>query len=332
MLFGYTAAVIAGFLLTAARNWSGIDTITGTPLAMIATLWLLARILPFISTIPTWLIALTDLAFFPLISVALAKPLWQDKNRANRVFIMLFLAITIANLMVHAEILGMMSLASNGIQLMTDLVILLVLIISGRVLPFFTQAVIPGYMASRWLWVEQLTIVLMIVVIILNQVYSGTSAQALTYSLLAVLQIIHVTGWHHPRIWSIPVLWVLYTGYVWLIIGLVLSGLSAADLFQSNLAKHALTVGVIGIFTLGMMSRVTLGHTGRPMQTTRSVNLAFLLMNIASASRVFLPAIFPASYQTWIYLSGGLWISAFIIFCITHAPHLVQARVDGAPG
>lgn len=332
MLFGYTAAVIAGFLLTAVRNWSGIDTPTGVPLALVTIVWLLARILPFIPSVPGLLIAIVDVSFFPLLTVVLARALWLDKNKINRVFTLFFVLMMMANIMVHAEALGYASTAADGIRLMIDLIVLLILVITGRVLPFFTQAVIAGHTASRWGWVERSSILIMLLIVILNQMSVWDELKAFAYLVLAVIQVIRVAGWHHPKIWKIPVLWVLYTGYAWLIIGLLLSGLSIIDLFAGHLATHVLTVGVIGVFTLGMMSRVTLGHTGRPMKTPISTNIAFILINLAVIVRVFFPLLMVAQYELWINLSGSLWMAAFIIFCVVYIPYLLQARVDGAQG
>ena len=245
---------------------------------------------------------------------------------------LLIATMFIANMMVHAEALGFAQVASNGLTLMTDMIVLLILIITGRVLPFFTQAVIPGFTSKQWVWVEKPTIALMIFIAVLHQLPTQAWLLSIAYFILTGLQIIRVSGWHNPRVWKIPVLWVLYTGYAWLIVGFALSALSAANIFPANLATHALTIGVIGIFTLGMMSRVALGHTGRPMQTSSSVNLAFILLNLSAVARVFGPVILPSQYIAWIYLSGSIWILAFLLFAVQYIPILLSPRVDGKPG
>ena len=118
----------------------------------------------------------------------------------------------------------------------------------------------------------------------------------------------------------------------WMVIGFLMLALSAFGLTGGNLAKHALSVGAIGILTLGMMARVSLGHSGRPIEPVRSVEIAFVLLNVAAAVRVFGPLLPFGSYTFWVHLSGGLWIICFLIFCRVYLPILSSPRVDGKPG
>jgi uncharacterized protein involved in response to NO len=144
-----------------------------------------------------------------------------------------------------------------------------------------------------------------------------------------MLQAVRVAGWHDARIWRIPMLWVLYSGYGWLIAGLLLSGLDSIGAFPASPAAHAVTVGGIGVFTLGMMARVALGHTGRPIQSTAPINVAFILVNVAAAARVFGPWLAPSWYQIWITGAAWLWVAGFALFTIIYAPILLRPRVDG---
>ncbi|MCB1763344.1 MAG: NnrS family protein, partial [Gammaproteobacteria bacterium] len=150
--------------------------------------------------------------------------------------------------------------------------------------------------------------------------------------LLALTQMLRVAGWHHPGVWRIPILWVLYTGILWLIAGLLLLALSSFGLLGSNLAKHALGVGGIGILTLGMMARVSLGHSGRPIEPARSIAIAFILLNVAAALRVFGPLLPFGAYTFWVHLAGGIWIICFLLFCRVYLPILSRPRIDGKPG
>ena len=100
----------------------------------------------------------------------------------------------------------------------------------------------------------------------------------------------------------------------------------------ANVAKHALGVGGVGVLTLGMMSRVALGHTGRPLQPVRIVEWSFGLLNLAALARVFGPLIMPDRYNLWVHLSGGLWVICFLVFCFVYLPILFKPRVDGKPG
>jgi len=333
MLFGFAAAVIAGFLLTAVRNWTGINTPSGTPLALLLLLWLAGRLLPlFPSFIPGWCVALADLAFLPAVALSLGPALWQGEQKINRIFVPLLLLMALANLLVHLQALGLTHGAARGIDIMLFLVVFLVALVGGRVIPFFTQAVVPGFRARRRQWLETATMGAFALLIGLQLFESPPLLTGLTALLLAVAQTLRVAGWHHPHIWRSPVLWVLYTGMFWIIAGFLLLGLASFGLFGWNLARHALSVGGIGVLTLGMMARVALGHSGRAIEPVRSIEAAFVLLNVAAAVRVFGPLLPFGSYTFWVHLSGGIWIVCFVLFCRVYLPILSRPRIDGKPG
>jgi len=332
MLFGFSTAIIAGFLLTAVRNWTGIDTISGYPLAALAGLWLLGRILPVISA-PGGLIALVDLAFLPMLAVALHKPLMGSNTTANRIFLTVLALTTIANSLIHLQALQFTTDSANlGIGLMQYLIIWLLCIITARIMPFFTQSTIPGSTPENRSDIELISLVLLFWLMITDIIIPIPWLAGIFAALLAIIHTIRVRGWYDRRIWKTPILWVLYTGYFWLIASFALKALSGAGLLPNNLALHAFTIGTIGIFTLGMMSRVALGHTGRLMQSNTLMNKAFILLNLGAAIRVLMPILAPLQYNVWVYLSGGLWLASFLIFCWIYLPILISPRTDGMPG
>ena len=333
MLFGYAGAVIAGFLLTAVRNWTGAEVPTGRALGLLALLWLAGRLAPLFSNVlPTSLVAAIDIAFLPAVAVALIPPLWQGRQRINRIFVPLLLAMGVANLLVHLQPLSMADLASRGIDMMLYLVLFLITIIAGRVVPFFTQAVIPGYQVSSRPWVETLVAVSLGLLVLLQPFGLPEQATGLVALVVAIAQALRIQLWHDRQVWGIPILWVLYSGYLWLVAGFLLLGLSGFGLLPANLAKHALTIGAIGILTLGMMARVALGHTGRPIDPPRLMLPAFVLLNLAALVRVFAPLLWPGQYALWVHLSGGLWILVFALFCALYLPMLSRPRIDGKAG
>jgi uncharacterized protein involved in response to NO len=332
MLFGYSAAVLAGFLLTAVRNWTGIDTITGKPLAALAGVWLAGRILPFLP-VPGEIIALVDLAFLPLLVVALSKPLWKGSNKVNRFFIPLLGGMAIANLLMHLQALGFTEAsAGSGIILMRNLVLLIILLVTGRIMPFFTERAIMGSTPRNRKPVEQASFGVLLALAAAELFLTGSWVVGLLAAAFVLIQVVRMAGWYDKRIWGIPLLWVLYTGYFWLILGYSMLALSAFDLAAANLALHAITVGGIGVLTLGMMARVALGHSGRPLESAPIINLAFILLNLAAAIRVLAPIAAPQMYMTWVHLSGGIWALCFLIFCAVYIPILVKPRIDGMPG
>ncbi len=278
MLFGYVGAVIAGFLLTAARNWTGIETPIGGRLAALALV-----------------LALLDLAFFPALALALIPPLWQGKNKTNRVFLALLAAMTLANGLVHAQALGLTAdTASRGSRLMLDLTLLTLFLVAGRIMPFFTQSAIPGSQPVNRAWVEGATFTVATAVALVNLALPSSPYAAVPLLALAALQAIRLAGWHDGRAWRNPMLAV--------------------------------------VFTFGMVARVTLGHTGRDMRASSATIAAFLAINLAALARVVPPLIWPAHYPLWLVLSGALWMLAFGIFLWVYGPMLIQPRVDGRPG
>ncbi|MCF6283138.1 MAG: NnrS family protein [Candidatus Polarisedimenticolaceae bacterium] len=333
MLFGYGIAIIAGFLLTAVRNWTGQDTIVGKPLAALSAVWLAGRLLPFAHPlVPGALIALVDIAFIPLMVAALIGPLWKGENKINRRFIPLLLTMALANLLTHLQALGLADTAQLGTTLMLNMILLLLIFVAGRILPFFTENAIPNARTTYVPKVDQIGFYL-IIALGLSQLLLPINFLVAALALaLAINQGIRLYHWYDSRIWGIPILWILHTGYAWLVIGLLLTAAAQLDLFPANLAIHALTTGAVAVFTFGMMSRVALGHSGRPLQPKRIIELCYIAINLVPLLRVFGPLLLPAQYNIWVDVSGLIWIISFAIFCVVYLPILLRPRLDGRPG
>lgn len=333
MIFGYTTAVIAGFLLTAVPNWTGIPTPQGKPLAALATLWVAGRVLPFFSeSSPHWFIAVVDIAFLPVLTAILAIPLLQTRQQRNFVFLVLLSVLAAANVVIHLDTLGTTpGLATTGIGLAVNLIVLLITIIGGRVIPFFAERAIPGLSAKRWRTVEMLALSSLILLTTTEVISPNSSFIALFSALAFVSHAVRLGGWYSNRIWKLPILWILYLGYGWLVLGFALKALALLGAVSTVAALHAFTVGGIGVLTLGMMARVALGHTGRAMQAAKPIVIAFVLINLAAVTRVVLPIAFPGWYLDLLSASGVLWILAFSIFTYWYAPILWSPRVDPPP-
>ena len=334
MIFGYASAVIAGFLLTAVGNWTGMRTTSGAPLAALSALWLAGRVMPFFpAAIPFWLTALVDFLFFPALTVFLAIPLLRSRQRRNLFFILLLGAFALANLLVHLELLGFAEgFARAGIFLGLDLIILLIVIMGGRVIPFFTERALPGVSPKRWSWVEWLSIGSVIAFIVAELALPDSILVVVTAGLAAASNALRLIGWYTKRFWPVPLLWVLHMGYGWVVVGFCLKALAATGLVSPQWTVHAFTVGAIGVLTLGMMARVSLGHTGRPLEASKSIAIGFALINLAAAARGIAPIFFVSWLPHLVALSGGLWILSFVIFLEVYVPILISPRVDGRPG
>ena len=331
MLLGYAVAVIAGFLLTAVKNWTGKETLAGDGLAGLCLLWLYGRILPFYAgLLPDVLIALVDFAFLPLLAWQISKPIIAAQHRKNWIFIAILGVLALGNGLIHAEMLGLANHgAAYGLQIVVATIIILILVMAGRVFPFFTERALSGTLIIRKPLLDYLAIGSASLVFVLQLFGVTGSLMALAASLAVLINVARIAGWYVPRIWYVPLLWVLYIGYVWIILGFVLIALAAYAIVAPSLALHAFTVGGIGVLTLGMMARVSLGHTGRVLKASNAIALAFVLLNITALLRVLLPITLPNWYPTLVYISSLGWLLTFALFVVVYAPMLVRARVDG---
>ncbi|MFN8642492.1 MAG: NnrS family protein [Candidatus Binatia bacterium] len=333
MVFGYTVAVIAGFLLTAVRNWTGVPTPTGGRLALLAALWLAGRLAPLLpGVLPAAAIALLDLAFLPALALALAGPLWRQPQARQLVFLPLLLGLAGANALVHLQMLGVTAITARpALYFAVDLIVLLIAVVGGRVLPFFTER---GVAAAprRWPAVE-LAVWITTGGVALVDLFAWPPAVAVPVCAAgAAAHAARLAGWYDRRVWRVPLLWVLHLGYAWVAIGFALKAAVAAGLLIPMVGLHALTVGAIGVLTLGMMARVALGHTGRPLRASAPTAVAFALVNAAAAARALVAAALPAWYAETVLAAGVLWLAAFAIFVADYAAILVRPRIDGQPG
>lgn len=333
MLFGYAAAVVAGFLLTAVRNWTGVNTPTGLPLGGLALIWLAGRLLPWLGeAVPAALVSGVDLAFLPLLALAVRGPLWQGPQRVNRIFVPILGLMALANLLFHLQFLGLAGTAQRGTDAMLMLLVLLIALLGGRVVPFFAQSALTGFRARRFAIAEQAGLWLLAALAAALAAWPSPWLVAPLAALAGLAQAARIYGWHDRRIWRVPILWVLYTAFGWLSVGLVLLALASVGLLPGSAAHHALMVGGVGVATLGMMARVALGHTGRPMRPARAVEWSFVALNLAGALRALGPLLAPGRHPLWVQAAGGVWLASFLVFLFFYAPILLRPRLDGQPG
>jgi uncharacterized protein involved in response to NO len=332
MLFGFTVAVIAGFLLTAAQNWTGIRTPSGKPLAALFLLWLAGRLAFMVPGLPAGLIAAVDLAFLPVLALALALPILKAKQLHNYPFPVMLLALTVANALVHGEALGLTTTATLGLHLATYVVVTMIVVMGGRVIASFTDNKLRTR-ARRWKAIEILVPVATIGALLAALVAPVSPVTAVLAAVAAAVHAIRLAGWYTKQYWSVPLLWVLHLGYGWIALGFALLAVSAAGVSAAaGSALHAFTAGGIGVLTLGMMARVSLGHTGRMLEPAPLMTWAFVTVNLAALVRVALPLLVPDSYATGMAAAGLLWMAAFGLFAAHYTPILLRPRVDGKPG
>jgi uncharacterized protein involved in response to NO len=331
MLFGYALAVIVGFLFTAGRTWAKQPTPTGATLAAIAALWIAGRVLVF--TPYALAAAAADTGFALVAAAALAVPLVRGGNRRNYFFVALLLGMGLADLAFHLDMAGVLDLPlQRGLQVGLDLVLFIMVVMSGRVIPMFTMNGVPGVICVRLPWLERLA--LGSVLVLLAADVAGAPA-VLIGSIAAVAAVVHAARLALWRPWltlGTPIVWILHFAYAWIVLALALYALAAFGVVPASLATHALTVGAIGGLTIGMMTRSSRGHTGRPLLAGRAERFCYIAIQFAALARVFLPLAFPSLYLHAIVGSGLLWSLAFAVFTITYWPILSRPRLDGEPG
>lgn len=336
MIYGYAVAVVGGFLLTATRNWTGVQTLHGTPLILLAVLWLLARAAPFVDhPLALETMAVLDLTFNLLLCSAILYPIararqWKQLGLWSKVVI-----VSLANLLFYLGLFGMLDDGVRlGLYTGLYLILSLILVVGRRVIPFFIERGVgyPVALTNRR-WVDISSMVLMLIFIVTEVLAAAPVAAAVCAAALALLHAARMTGWHTPGLWRRPLLWVLYIAYGWIVLGFALTALAHLAGFNPALAVHAFAYGGIGMMTLGMMARVSLGHTGRDLaRAPGALAWAFSLLAAGSVVRVILPLMAPDPYVAWIALSQALWIAAFALFTWTYTPILVRPRVDGRDG
>lgn len=331
MLFGYAFAVVVGFLFTAVRNWTQRPTPSGLLLAGIVALWIVAR-LSVLAGLPV-LAAAADTAFALAAAAGIAVPLLASRNRRNYFFVLLLAGLGCANLAFHLAMSGRIDIPVRfGLQVGLDLILFVIAVMGGRVIPMFTNGGVPGAAASRRPWLERVALGSVLAVLAAD---AFGAPEVLVVSACAVAACAHaarVSLWHPLRTIRVPIVWVLHASYAWIAGSLALRALAGLDLVQASLATHALTVGAIGGMTLGMMTRVARGHTGRPLTAGTAETLMYALVQAAALVRVLLPLAAPQMLLTAVLVSAALWAAGFTLFTLTYWPILTRPRMDGAPG
>jgi uncharacterized protein involved in response to NO len=330
MVFGFAAAVITGFLFTAVRNWTGLPTPTGRSLGVLAALWVAGRVA--MLTGPGLLAAIVDGAFLPLVALSLWFPLKRSGNR-NLFFVGLLLLFAVANLLFHLSQLGVMSLAPTApAQGALFLVVIIVSVMSGRVTPSFTQNAIRSARIRRVKGLDTAAIGALAATLVAQ--LSGAPAWLLAPLALvaAALHAVRLALWDPLATMRSPILWILHVSYAWIPVGLLLLALSALDVgVAPALFIHALGAGAVSGTIIGMITRTARGHSGRPLQVGRAETMAYVLLHVGAAIRVFGPLAAPAHYGVLLVVAGAAWSTAFLIYLIVYWPMLAWSRGDGSP-
>lgn len=336
MIYGYSMAVIAGFLLTAVKTWTDGQTLNGYPLLSLFLFWIVVRLLPFFSGIASIeIVALMDNLFILFLIVAVAAPLLKVRQWRNMSMMALLLLLLASNVVFY---LGVLGIITNGILLGLYsglyLILTLIFIMGRRVIPFFIERGV-GYPVKlkNWKWIDISSLVTFLLFWIADLIVLSSSITAGLAGLLFFIHGIRLFGWHTPGIWKKPLLWILYLAYTLIVVGFALKAIGIVYGISPYLAVHAFAFGGIGMMTLGMMARVSLGHTGRSVHDPPgSLNVIFITLFSGAVVRVIFPLLDISLYALWIALSQTLWMGAFGMFLYIYFPILIYPRIDGRYG
>jgi uncharacterized protein involved in response to NO len=337
MLFGFATAAMAGFLLTAQPVWTNSVPVTGRPLALLAALWLAGRAAVAASgVLPAVVVAWLDLLFLPALAIAVGRPIARARHTRSYLFIAVLSALTLANLATHLDALGLApGAAGPALRAAVFLTALLVVVLGGRLTPAFTANALARAgrpadvrvtpFAERWVQHA------MVVAAVASLAAPGTAASGALALAAGAIVLARMRGWRTSRTLGDALVWSLHAGHAWVGVGFTCLGL--ADLtgwLPGTSGLHALTAGAFGAMILAVMTRVPLGHTGRPLVAPRGIPLAYALVSLGALARVLGPALAPGFAA--IALAGALWSAGFAIFVFVYAPILVSPRVDRQPG
>ncbi|MEX2451477.1 MAG: NnrS family protein [Rhodospirillales bacterium] len=334
MLYGFIAAAVAGFLLTAIPNWTGRLPLQGYPLLLLVAVWLAGRIVMAVP-LPGGAVtaAAIDGAFLLLLWLVVIREILAGRNWRNLPMVAALLLLLIGNVVFHLEAVGTVALDGLGWRFGIAVMVMLVGLIGGRIVPSFTRnwlvkerpdAPLPAPFGGFDRIVLLVTLAALIVWLIAREIPA-----AALLGIAAGLQLIRLGRWRGWRTGTEPLLLILHVAYAWIPIGLGLLAVAAGHPAVTETgALHALTAGAMGTMILAVMIRATLGHTGRALAAGAGTTAIFGLVTLGAIARV-LAAFWPEATRELLIAGGLTWIAAFLGFCVIYGPMLLKPRVAG---
>lgn len=349
MIYGYALAVVAGFLLTSVKTWTGVMMPHGYKLLGIFVCWLLARLgwlafglgvnFGFEQAVWLYIAAVFDMLFIGSMAFFIFQAVLQVKQYKQMGILAKLALLTVGNGLCYWGIISAnMNITKIGMYFGFYLIIGLILTIGRRVVPFFIER---GLSVGT---TEKITVrnskaqdiaslLFFFAFFITDLFYPNKYLLTVTALGVAVVNVVRLLGWYHRGIWQKPLLWSLYIAFSGMCLSFVLYALQPWLGYNHSIAVHGLAIAGVGMMTLAMMTRVSLGHTGRSIHTPpKTVTVMFGLMVLVFISRVLLPLVDISHYLLWIMIAQGAWIACFILFCISYLPILARPRPDGLFG
>ena len=327
LVFGYGVAAVTGFLLTAIPNWTGRFPLQGAPLAALVLLWLAGRIAVTASAlIGPWLAGMIDVAFLIVLWAFVVREILAGKNWRNLPMPLALAALAVANAATHVD-----TLSAYGIRGGIAVLAALIGLMGGRIVPSFTHNWLAKHgaieMPAPFGLIDRVMLALTVIALVswvIAPEWAGTGVAA---GVAGIATVARFGRWRGQDTTPEPLLWVLHLGYFWLAVGLGLIAAVPAWGISPIVAIHALTAGAIATMTLAVMTRASLGHSGRALTADVWTTLIYVLVTAAALARIAAHG-FAANYAAWIDAAGGLWIAAFTLFAVRYAPVLLRPKAD----
>ncbi|KJY94945.1 NnrS family protein [Pseudoalteromonas ruthenica] len=330
MIFGFAALIAVGFIMTAVQTWTGLPSITGLPVAALLLLWVCIRILVFTNTHTTIIAALImSLLWWAAIVFTFTRIVFSAGNVRNYLFVpMLMVLATLNAATLVLSLMGEHLIALHLIRSAVLLFTLLIGVVGGRVIPFFTARGANIDAQTPMIWAEKIQLPLTVtclVVFITSHFELLPFSPAIWLIVTGCVHLIRMKPWSSLSTFTIPLLWSLHSAYAFMGLGLIALGLSYyIDTLLFSNALHLITLGSIGLMILAMISRVSLGHTGRKLNVKPQITAAFICLVGATLLR-FTLTLTGHAFVGWA-LSAALWVASFTIFLFTYWPVLSAPR------
>ena len=332
MLFGFVGAVIAGFALTAIPNWTGRLPIAGLPLAGLFALWAAARAAMLFSQVTGPLVAAAlDVGFYLALAGFAAREVLAAKNRNLPVVLIIFL-LGAADAADHAAAAGWIADGAIAVRAGISLVIVMISLIGGRIVPSFTR----NWLTKQWVKTDLpgqpsrydiATVAATAASLFAWLVAPLSEAAGVLLVVAGLLQAVRLARWRGLRAWHDPLVLILHIGYFWVPAGLLLLGASLLGAaIPASAAIHALTAGAMATMILAVMTRATLGHTGRELVAGPPTILLYGLVTIGAMLRVA-ASLGVIDYGIGLDVAGIAWVGAFILFLAFYGPILFRPRL-----
>ncbi|RAU19636.1 NnrS family protein [Nitrincola tibetensis] len=339
MIYGTVTAAIAGFLLTAVTNWTGAPPLRGWGLLGMILLWVSGRIAIWFSfSVPSVWVAIIDLAFLPVLATYLAVILLRYNNRKNLVLVLILALLFTGNLLMHLGVIRESSLLLHkGEHLGFNLIVLLMALISGRITPAFSANWLRSHgqdpdQVIRSVWIDRIALGSIALLIPLDMLAVPNEVSHWVILIAAIANTTRLLLWKGWRVRKEPLLWILHLGYFWIALGLCVRwGLLHQNTLPSSLWIHTLGVGAMGTLLLGVMTRVAMGHTGRPLKLVRFGLWIYLLIFLSTILRLGV-ASGSVHYSGGMLFAAFSWVLAFGLFFVLYWNILSRPRADGRPG